>query len=315
MMLRTLTRLPSSSFSQDLLTGVPALDDYLQQVDAELAGRASLRRLTLEEVRDHLLEQYTTLAEQGLDPDQAAHQALQGFGSAPELGAEQRRETYRAFYKHIVLFGLPFAVLMSIVMREFNTSWLITAITFVGQFLFYGIFMSLFMTFSAVRQKPATVLETQSEGADTLRVYVPKKSKLIALVMLIFGSAMTLLCVVGILGVGVGQYYGLIGNLVMIYCGVGLIVGMSSAWTRININGNQMEIHTLFGQKRFVIQKVNVFARIPRWQAFWLPAFGRSHRLIVETDSGTTDRFYLTLNGETYNSDKLVAFLEGKKIA
>src|SRR5690606_17383716 len=85
-MLRALTRFPSSKFPQDLLTQVPVFDDYLCQLDAELLGRASLRKVTLEEVRDHLLEQQVALMDQGLVAEVAAQQALEGFGSAEELG-------------------------------------------------------------------------------------------------------------------------------------------------------------------------------------------------------------------------------------
>lgn len=55
-MFRKLLRLPSPKWEADLATGNAPIDDYLKEIDAGLVGAKSVRRMTLLEAKDFLLE-------------------------------------------------------------------------------------------------------------------------------------------------------------------------------------------------------------------------------------------------------------------
>lgn len=315
-MLRALTRFPSSKFPQDLLTQEPVFDSYLHQLDAELLGRASLRKVTLEEVRDHLLEQQAALMDQGLAAEVAAQQALDGFGSAEELGAEQRREKTRDFFKYFIQFGLLFAVFMAVLQMVSEVygslSWYSEVRRFAFNFTFYGLFMSFFMTFSHY-QTSATKLSSKESLATTnaIHVYTPKKYKALALIMLFFGVSMLMACVLSLLGIF--SLYGLYGNLLMGYLGLFMVSAMSSGWTHLTLEGKQFHIRGLLQNRHFRIANVKEFKRQSLWRIYLPPAFGRIHKLVLLTDQGKTQTLYFSLNAEMHESDRMFSRLESMK--
>lgn len=317
-MLRLLTRLPSSKFSEDLLTGVPVFDDFLRRLDAELLGRESLRRVTLEEVRDHLLEQQAVLLEQGIPGEASARQALDGFGSVAALGVEQRREVGRDFFKNFVLFGAMFAVAMAVLTAVSDLygdfSWRIMAASFGFNFLFYGLFMSFFMTFSRIGNDGVqTPRPENSEAAPVIHVYTLAKSRIIASAMLLFSVSMIVTCLLSLMGLGLGKLYGFYGNVLMLYAGLILSSSMLACWTRITLDGDQLTYRSLFRHRQFQIAEVRVFKRQGVEKFYLPPALARSHVLTLVTDQGKTHSLYFSLSPEMCNSDQLIARLESMK--
>lgn len=318
-MLRLLTRLPTPTFSKELLTGVPAFDDYLHRLDAELLGRASLRRVTLEEVRDHLLEQQTMLMEQGLASEAAAQQALEGFGPVDKLGSEQRREKTQEFFKNFVLSGFVIAGLLTVlemVLGFYGSQfWLTFTVAFVYKFTFFGLITSLCMTFSRYQVSATKLHPEESVRTDkVIQVYTPQTNKILTLIMLFFSGSMLIVYILGVLGVsGIFPLTNLFGNFLMGYLMLLISTFMASCCTRITLDGNQLYIKSLSGRRHFRIAKIIEFQRQSWWRICLPPALGRTHYLTLETDQGMVHTLYLSLIEEMYESDRLVACLKGMK--
>lgn len=317
MNLRELSRLPTTTFEENLLTGVPPIDGYLKRLDAELLGRASLRRLTLEEVRDHLLEGYKSLVEQGMPLDQAAQQAVDNFGSEVDIGSEQRRDIEKAFVKNFLLFGASYAILMGIltlVSSQYGDRTLsLLFLTFPFHFLFSGAGMSVALTLGRIDFGSSEHARQGSEASSkAIHLQAPKKLKWLALGMMIFGLVAISMSVLGLLGLGIWATNGIVGNFLLIYLGIGLVSSMLTTWTQIRYKGNQIAFATLFGNFNYTIREIKGFTRT-RWKRLWLPTFARTHQLTFVTDKGEIKTIYLTLNPEMPNSDLFIAQMESAK--
>ncbi|MDQ2076893.1 permease prefix domain 1-containing protein [Marinimicrobium sp. ABcell2] len=316
MNLRVLTRFTSNAFPEELLTDVSAINDFLRELDAELVGSAKVRKETLEEVRDHLLEHHAALMEKGMSSEQAAHEALGGFGSAKELGVEQRREKRSEFVRNIPVFGLPYAVLMSLfnwLSQGVDQSWVVATVHFFFYFLFFGAAMSAWTTCWNLSAKPTHSLVTKSERDDSaLEVYSPKSAKVAAVFLLLGIGAVTLMCVLGLFGVGFMAPNGPILNIFLSALGIKILSAVPQAWSRIRISDDQLTLKTPFRQRVVPLTRVTGFTLIPYRKAFFLPVLGRAYSLTVINDLGEPERVLLTINGEMHNSDQLVALLESK---
>lgn len=105
-MTSSLLRLPSPRFPADVATGEARIDGYLMRLDAALAGSAAVRRQTLLEARDFLLD-----ASAGAS-DAALQAAIDAFGPAEQVASEQRLERRRLLISIGWRTGLTYAMLM-----------------------------------------------------------------------------------------------------------------------------------------------------------------------------------------------------------
>src|SRR5690554_5371388 len=163
-----LTRFPKHAFPTDLNTHDSAIDQYLQTLDADLVGSTGVRRVTLEEVRDHLLEQKSQLIQSGHSEAEAGRQATANFGPAALHAKEQRQERYKLFVTMFFRFGLIFASLMLLMSLASTSSFLgeeksgrsllenlpTLATLFLFNMSFYGFFMSYWYSFAFTQAKP-----------------------------------------------------------------------------------------------------------------------------------------------------------------
>src|SRR5690606_18070951 len=112
----------------------------------------------------------------------------------------------------------------------------------------------------------------------------------------------------------IGRFYGVLGGVFMIYMSLLIIFGMLRVWTQTRLNGNQLEIKSVFGKNRYTIAAVKEFTKIRLWQAYWPLISGSSHKLTLVTDQGNEQTLYLGLNpADMYASDQLIARLESIK--
>ena len=97
-------------------TGDVTIDGCLKDLDARLLGGASVRSLTLAEVRDHLLEQKNALLSSGesVSESSAASNAVASFGDLEEIASAQRDSLVRRFRNFGLQMGIPFGILMGL---------------------------------------------------------------------------------------------------------------------------------------------------------------------------------------------------------
>jgi hypothetical protein len=93
-----LLRLPAPGFPMEAATGDPTLDAFLRDTDGRLVGSASIRRPSLMEVADHLVEARDRALETGASTDEASRIAVEEYGDPEPLAAAQRRARARIFW-------------------------------------------------------------------------------------------------------------------------------------------------------------------------------------------------------------------------
>jgi hypothetical protein len=96
----------------DLATGDHRLDARLQELQAGLAGDAAVRRPTLQEARDFLLDTRDRALAAGRGPAEAADEALAALGDVREIVEEQRTRLRSIFWRTALTTGVFFGCSM-----------------------------------------------------------------------------------------------------------------------------------------------------------------------------------------------------------
>ncbi|MCH8538405.1 MAG: hypothetical protein LAT66_11630 [Alkalimonas sp.] len=317
-LLRSLTRIPSVKFDQELATGDTIIDDYLKALDAELVGAKTVRNVTLAEARDHLLEHKAVLLNDGIDDTTASTKAVASFGSAAEHGGDQRQQRRKLYFKMMVSMGLPFASLMTIFAVLAPTSrelpWLMHAVMFLFQFVFFGGLMSAWFTLGFAQARPTQSIDTIAEG-ETLEVYSPRVSKVAALFLSFFMGCIGVSALLGAFGLSFMAYNHMAVNIFLAYLAFSMVAGAPLAFSKLFVQGDTLTLKTPFSQRDIPLQQLVAIAPVPAWQRWFRIALGQIYVLRLRNEQGVESKTTLVLNGEMHNSDQLLALLNSKAAA
>lgn len=323
MNIHRLTRFPKHAFPRELLTEKQAVDSYLQTLDAGLVGSAGVRKDTLEEVRDHLLEHSEQLALQGKTEQEAAKQAVSDFGDTELHAKAQRQERYKLFINNFFRFGLTFATLVLLInllsaasvggdqasdhVAFDNLALLVSLYAF--NTCFYGFFMSYWYSFIFTQAKPTTA--EVPDNAITLDVYSGKSSKYLALVLAAAMGFIAVSSLLGIWGYGYMAPSGVVVNAILFFFAGQMAIGSQVAWTRYRLSGDTLLVKGPLSTQHFARSHIQDLVQLPRWRNFFFAGgLGQHFALVWKDEAGNTKRSTLVINGEMHNSDQLVAALK-----
>lgn len=318
MLLRTLVRLPSPGFDENQFTGDAKVDAFLRSLDAELVGSKTVRNLTLEEAKDHILSAKQALIAAGESDEVASEQAVASFGPEAEHGASQRQERSATFYKMMLSMGLPFATMMSLFnllnSGESGVPWWFHLVTFLFYFVFFGAGMGYIFTFCFAQAKPTQSCSTLQQG-EVLEVFSPRLSKVmavgLAVIMLVLGA----LSALGVLGIGFMAYNHLLVNIFLVYIAIGMVIASPVAFNRYLLDGQSLTIKTPFRSRQLELAQFVAVQPVTGWRRWLRIDLGQPHQLRFRCGQGKESITYLVINGEMHNSDQLLAVLNSKMSA
>lgn len=159
----------------DLVTGDAGLDARLQELDARLAGSAAVRRPTLQEARDFLLEARERALASGRSPAEAADEAVAALGDVAEIAAEQRSRLRSIFFGYALSSGVVYGTLMTAIkglQGEYDGAWNDAALWLrvVGYFMFnavfFGVIFSCTMTYLLSPRSTPRERDAQADGFE-----------------------------------------------------------------------------------------------------------------------------------------------------
>jgi len=163
----------------DLATGDHRLDTRLQELQAGLAGDAAVRRPTLQEARDFLLDARDRELAAGRSPAEAADEALAALGDVGEIVEEQRTRQRGIFWRTAFTTGLFFGFFMFLFfiadqqLRSNRSTFLsilvLVAVSLMSGVLFGG-FMGHHAAYRAVSTESLESLESDGGDAGAFRV-------------------------------------------------------------------------------------------------------------------------------------------------
>jgi hypothetical protein len=322
MTLLRLTRFPKSAFPTDMVSEDPTIDAFLISLDTQLAGSAGVRRTTLEEASDHLLEQKAQLVASGLSQQVASQQAVDMFGEIEAYATEQRKERYQLFVKMFFRFGLIFATLMTAFTLMSDSFWtegasVISTILkelpmllslFVFYTCFYGLCMSYWYSFAFTPAKP--VRSKNQEHTDVLEVYSEKGSKSAAVFLIVLMGSIAIVSLLGIFGVGIMASNGIILNGILCVIGGQMVIGSKVAWTRYELSPDILTIRSLTGIKSFKRSTILDLKEQATWRNLLSTSIGQQYLLLWKDQNGKNRRTRLVINGEMHNADRLIVALQ-----
>lgn len=308
-MIRILLRLPSPRFEADLTTGIASIDDYLKQVDAGLVGAKSVRRLTLLEARDFLLE--ASESTQAESQEQALLEAMQAFGAPADIARKQRSERYRFFLRSALLAGLFYASFMLFLslISATETRWIHAAV-FAFQALWFGMIIGLLEAFCFSPQSLPSKQEGPDEQSSFLVSY--SRSSIFAAWLLVIGLGFfAVMILLGLAGIGGFSEETVLLNIVLLaFIFLFIAKAFASLLFKIQVSNRTISIHSLGTQARLSLEQVTGFHRAPHWH-FWLTsAFWAPFWLEWRDERGCTRSMIVGLNGQLTNADRFQALME-----
>lgn len=322
MTLLRLTRFPKSAFPTDVVSEDPTIDAFLISLDTQLAGSAGVRRSTLEEASDHLLEQKAQLVASGLSQQVASQKAVEMFGEVEGYANEQRKERYQLFFKMFFQFGLIFATLMTVFTLMSDSFWVEGAsavstileelpmllLLFVFYTCFYGLCMSYWYSFAFTPAKPVT--SENQEHIDVLEVYSEKGSKSAAVFIILLMGSISIASLLGIFGFGIMASNGAILNCILCLIGGQMVIGSKVAWTRYELSPDTFTIRSLTGMKSFKRSTILDLIEQATWRNLLSTSIGQQYILVWKDQNGKNRRTRLVINGEMHNADRLIVALQ-----
>lgn len=305
-MTSSLLRLPSPRFPADLATGDARIDGYLVRLDAALTGTAEVRRQTLLEARDFLLE-----AGAGAS-DTALQAAIDAFGPAEQVASEQRRERRRLLISTAWRAGPAFAALMlamTVIDKGLDgTHWGVHVGIFVFNAVFFGVCMGYFAAYVMPKSMPAAA---DASGPGRFVVRYPVGSRRISACLLVAMGALEALLAAGLLGKGpLGDSSpALLFFLLTINLKTVLAAATSLKFGAV-VEAATVTFEGLGGTtvvRRDRIVSVETPNRLV--QLLW-PGFGPARRVTWRDDAGKLRRRLLPQNTDVIHGDRLIAWLE-----
>lgn len=305
------TRFPSFRFETSLNTEYPAINAFLEQLDQQLVGAKSVRRLTLEEARDHLLEHTESLVDKSKAPPEAAQMAIASFGSPEEHSKVQRKERLKLFSRMATSFGLMFAFLMTIFnvlggpIEELNLA--LQAKLFVFYALFYGILMGYWFTFGFAQAKP-TQSKSVVDSGDELKVYSGTSSKVAAVFLGLVMGTIGIASILGAIEIGFMQSNGTIVNVLLAILALQMAVGSPVAFGQYLLSKDTLKIQMLGRKEEVPLTSILQIETVAKWKRFFRMRIGEP--FIIHWQDGEQEKQTMILvNGEMHNSDQLLANL------
>lgn len=310
-MLAKLLRLPSPAMSPDLITGDARIDACLRTLDAALLGAASVRRHTVMEARDFLLESRDHARRVGLDADAAADRAIESLGDIRAIASEQRARLSRLFWRTGPALGLAYATLMlglSLLDGRRDPDLATLAVVFALQALSFGGVMGYLVAYVFKRAEPRA---SDSEGPDHFRVaYTPTGIGTSWVLAAAFALMMAIIAA-GFFGIGpfAGSSPWLIVALLLVDLRVTL-AALRAAVFRAETRGDSIAIHGLAGPTTIARAAIARLRRDPPLMQLLVPGLGVSWCVVWRGEDGGLRRTRVSINSELVHGDRLLAWLE-----
>ena len=305
-MTTSLLRLPSPRFPADVATGDARIDGYLIRLDAALTGTAAVRRQTLLEARDFLLD-----AGAGAS-DAALQAAIDAFGPPEQVAREQRHERRRLLVSIGWRTGLAFAALM-LVMRFIGegfdgTHWGVHVGVFIFSALFFGGCMGYFAAYVMPKSMPAAA---DASGPGCFVVRYPTSSRRISAGLLVAMGTLEVLLAAGLAGKGL--FAESPPALLVFLAAINLKTVLAAATSMrfgVIVEASTVTFNGLGGAT--IVRRdqiVSLDTPSPILQLLW-SGFGRARRATWRDDSGKLRRRLLPQNTDVIHGDRLIAWLE-----
>ncbi|MBL8262328.1 MAG: hypothetical protein JNM58_07880 [Xanthomonadaceae bacterium] len=308
----SLLRFPSSGFPADLATGDTRIDAHLIALDAALVGAASVRRQTVLEARDFLLEMRDHACDAGRDHAVAVDDAIAALGPIEAIAREQRASRLAIFHRTMLGMGLGYATLMLLfsLLRTglAAAEWLPLAGTFAAHTGFFGVPMGYLVAYVFKRAEPAAKDAPMPGGF--LVHYAPTSIKLSWGLALAFGLS-ALLLIAGLAGIGLFSTWAPAATIGLLLLNLRLIVGaLRAARFRARVDDDSLRIDGLFGHAHIPRAAITGAARASLPMQLLIPALGLSHWIEWQDADGRARRTCVSISQELVHGDRLVAWLE-----
>jgi hypothetical protein len=305
-------RFPTPGFPTDLATGDARIDAHLVALDAALVGAAAVRRQTVMEARDFLLEARDHARSAGRDDDAAVADAIAALGPIEAIAREQRASRLAMFRRGAIGMGLVYAGLMLVfsLLRTGLTGadWVPLAGLFVAQAALFGIPMGYLAAYVFKRAEP-TVKDAPGPGAFLVH-FAPTSITLSWGLAVAFGLS-ALLLIAGLAGVGLFSTWAPAATIGLLLLNLRLIVGaLRAARFRARVDDETLRIDGLFGHARIPRAAITGTARASIPMQLLIPAMGLSHWIEWQDTDSRARRTYVSIAQDLVHGDRLIAWLE-----
>jgi uncharacterized Tic20 family protein len=297
--------------SPDLVTGDARIDACLRALDAALAGAASVRRQTVMEARDFLLESRDHARAEGLDANAAADRAIETLGDIRAIASEQRSRLSRLFRRTGLALGVTYATLMlgfSLLQGRPDPGLATLAVVFVLQALFFGGVMGYLAAYVFKRAEPKA---SDSEGPDHFRVAYTLTGIRISWALVLAFALMMVIIAAGLFGAGPFAASSPWWILALLLVDLRVILGaLRAAWFRAEAKGESIVIEGLGGRTTIARAAIARLHRDPPPMQLLVPGLGLSWCITWQGEDGRTRRTRISINQDLVHGDRLLAWLE-----
>lgn len=310
-MFASLLRLPSPALPTDLLTGDARLDAHLRALDAALAGAASVRRQTVMEARDFLLEARDHARAEGVPADVAADRAIEALGEISAIASEQRARLASLFWKAGLAMGVSYATLMlgfSLLGGGASLSPVALAIVFVLQALFFGGSMGYLTAYVFQRAEPKAA---DSDGPGHFRVAYTLTGIRTSYGLVVAFTLSAIIVGAGLFGVGPFASSSPWWMVALLLVNLRVVLtALRGAWFRAEVRGDTLSIDGLGQRVTIARSAVSGMRRDPALLQLLIPGFGLSWCITWRDGDGRTRRTRVSLSNDLVHGDRLLAWLE-----
>jgi len=303
----------SPSLPADLRTGDPAIDRYLSQIDAHLIGTRSIRRMTLVEARDFVIDASIDAPDRG-----AAILAATGeFGSPEDIGSTQRRERHGVLLKIALTAGPAFALLMllaQVLGLPAPGEWGTRAIVFVVNMLAFGLGMGAIFAYTVGTPAPSKTTPAAAAGEDGfVATYLGSSRMLCRILIAVFGT-MQLLLLLGLFGAdptGIFNAWAWPLTALLLFVNLkNLGAPLHALRFRAEATPGALRIHRLTGPLLLQRQQIVTVARPAYLRQVFSTLYGQQRRIGWRADDGSLRHVTVSLTHDVINGGRLLAWLE-----
>jgi hypothetical protein len=305
-------RFPSPGFPADLATGDARIDAHLVALDAALVGAASVRRQTVMEARDFLLEARDHARDAGSDDAAAVDDAIATLGPIEAIAREQRAARAALFRRAAFGMGLGYAALMLLfsLLRTglAGAHWVALAGAFAAHAVLFGATMGYLVAYVFKRAEP-TAKDAPMPGGFLVH-FTPTSIALSWGLAAAFGLCAALLAS-GLAGIGPFAAWAPALAIALLLLDLRLTIGaLRAARFRARVDAETLKIDGLFGHAHIPRSAVTGTARAAMPMQLLIPAMGLSHWIEWRDDSGRARRTCVSIAQDLVHGDRLIAWLE-----